>query len=158
MSLPPEHVRDDYPRPAICEPIDYLVTVEFAGQEIVRSQGGYRALETYHPPSYYLPMSAVMEGVLRPNGHRSLCEWKGQASYFDIVLGDKVVEAGAWTYTNPTPSFAAIRNHVAIYAEPMDRCTVAGVEVLPQAGNFYGGWVTPNLSGPIKGAPGTTSW
>jgi len=47
---------------------------------------------------------------------------------------------------------------VAIYAEPMDACFVAGERVVPQPGNFYGGWVTSNLEGAIKGAPGTLHW
>ena len=158
MSLPREHVRDDYPRPAICEPFEYVVTIDVADRTIVFATGGYRALETYHPPSYYLPMASVAEGILRPNPKRSLCEWKGEASYFDVVVGGRVLEAAAWTYRNPTPDFAPIKDHLAFYAEPMDRCTVADVVVQPQAGNFYGGWVTPNLEGPIKGAPGTVHW
>jgi hypothetical protein len=40
----------------------------------------------------------------------------------------------------------------------MDRCLVDGIEATPQPGNFYGGWVTPWITGPIKGAPGTTHW
>ena len=54
--------------------------------------------------------------------------------------------------------FAAIRDYLAFYCHPMDRCLVDGVEASPQPGNFYGGWVTPWIVGPIKGAPGTTHW
>jgi len=40
----------------------------------------------------------------------------------------------------------------------MDRCTVDGEEVLPQAGSFYGGWITSRVVGPFKGEPGTLGW
>ena len=40
----------------------------------------------------------------------------------------------------------------------MDEAWVGDLRVIPQPGNFYGGWVTPNLDGQIKGAPGTQHW
>ena len=63
-----------------------------------------------------------------------------------------------WFYPNPTPAFAAIRDHVAFYAAPMDECTVDGERVTPQPGGFYGGWITADVVGPFKGEPGTTGW
>ena len=48
--------------------------------------------------------------------------------------------------------------HVAFYPAAMELCSVGGVAVVPQPGDFYGGWVTPNLTGRIKGAPGTRHW
>jgi hypothetical protein len=40
----------------------------------------------------------------------------------------------------------------------MEACFVGELEVIPQPGDFYGGWMTPNLTGTIKGAPGTEFW
>jgi hypothetical protein len=40
----------------------------------------------------------------------------------------------------------------------MDRCTVGGVIVTPQPGEFYGGWITPDVVGPFKGDAGSTGW
>ena len=156
--LPEENVRD-YPRPPALEWVDWPITVEFGGERIVEAPGAWRVLETFHPPTYYVGMAHVRDGTLRPaGGRRSLCEWKGQAHYYDIRAGNREASAAAWGYREPTPRFTSLRDHVAIYAEPMDRVTVAGVSVLPQPGNFYGGWTTPNIGGPIKGAPGTTHW
>ena len=88
-----------------------------------------------------------------------MCEWKGAASYYDVVGGaGRRVEHGAWTYRSPTPAFGAIRDAVAFYPAPMDRCTVEGERVTPQPGDFYGGWITGDLIGPFKGAPGTMGW
>lgn len=157
MSLPKENVLD-FPRPAICEPCSLRLTVEFNGKSIANTTSGYRALETYHPPTYYIPMEDCAAEYFVKNSRRSLCEWKGQAAYFDIVVDDARADGAAWTYMNPTGLFAPIAGMVAFYAEPMDRCTVGGEEVIPQPGNFYGGWLTPNIEGPVKGAPGTTHW
>jgi len=64
----------------------------------------------------------------------------------------------AWAYDGPTAGFAKLCGYVAFYAAQMDEAWVGKVRVIPQPGNFYGGWVTPNLEGQIKGAPGTQHW
>ena len=51
--------------------------------------------------------------------------------------------------------FAAIRDYLAFYAAPMDTCFVVGERVTPQAGGFYGAWITSDIVGPFKGGPGT---
>ena len=159
VALPPEDVRD-YPRPPRLEPAGCHVRVLAGGREIAATPHALRVLETFHAPTYYLPMASIAPGVLRPNPQRSMCEWKGAARYFDLVAapGARPVRAAAWTYPEPTPAFAALREHVAIYAGAVDAAWVGDVRVIPQPGDFYGGWVTPNLTGPIKGAPGTRHW
>jgi hypothetical protein len=63
-----------------------------------------------------------------------------------------------WSYATPTAPFAALRDHVAFYAGPFDRCTVENDLVTPQPGGFYGGWITPRVTGPFKGIPGSWGW
>ena len=147
-----------FPRPAVAETELRRLRVAFGGRTIAETTRGVRTLETSHPPTYYFPADDVAPGVLVPVPGRSLCEWKGQASYFDVMAGGERREAAAWTYRNPTPAFAAIRDHVAFYAEPMEACFVGEERVIPQPGNFYGGWLTANIEGPVKGAPGTVHW
>ena len=62
------------------------------------------------------------------------------------------------SYANSTPGFVVLRDHLAFYAASLDRCTVDGEPVLPQPGGFYGGWITSDLAGPFKGAPGSMGW
>lgn len=157
MNRPTENVRD-YPRPPALEWSDDPVSIRFGGQVIATAPGSWRVLETFHAPTYYIPKAAFAPGVLQPARGRSMCEWKGQAAYFDIVANGRTAPRAAWTYPKPTPAFDALRDHVAVYAEPMDACIVAGETVVPQPGNFYGGWVTSWITGPVKGAPGTTHW
>ena len=63
-----------------------------------------------------------------------------------------------WFYPDPTPSFADLEGYVAFYPSKMDGCWVGGEKVLAQEGDFYGGWITPNIVGPFKGGPGTWGW
>ena len=115
-------------------------------------------LETSHPPTYYLPPTAFVDGALRPARGSSYCEWKGQATYLDLVGGDVVAERAAWTYPDPTPAFRMLLDHVSLYPAALESVTVDDVEVEPQPGGFYGGWITPRVAGPFKGSPGTLGW
>lgn len=148
----------DYPRPPRLEAFAGSITVELGGVEVARTTRGWRVLETSHPPTYYLPRDAFAPGALREAAGASWCEWKGQASYLDVVGGDRVAERAAWTYLDPTPGFALIAGAIAVMAAAMDRCTVDGETVTPQPGGFYGGWITSTVVGPFKGIPGSMGW
>jgi uncharacterized protein (DUF427 family) len=148
----------DYPRPPAVRPCSRSIEVSFGGHVVCRTTSSLQVLETSHPPVYYLPRSTFTAGALRPARGASLCEWKGAAAYLDIVAGGRVASAAAWYYPNPSPGFEALAGHVAVYAGRVDGCFVDGRRVQPQPGGFYGGWITPDVAGPFKGAPGTSGW
>jgi len=147
-----------YPRPPVVEPVAEEITIELAGEEVVRSHRAVRVLETSHPPTYYVPKDDVADGVLEPNARRTLCEYKGQARYYDVVVADRRAPAAAWEYAEPKPGYEAIAGCVSFYAAAMDACFVGGERVESQAGDFYGGWITSWIEGPFKGGPGTRGW
>ena len=155
--LPEENVQD-YPRPPALARVAERLTVELGGVTVADTVRGWRVLETHHAPTYYIPEADILAGALRPVRGSSLCEWKGRASYFDMVAGGLTRPRAAWCYPEPTPRFREIAGCVAFYAGRMDRCRVGETEVIPQPGDFYGGWVTPNLTGIVKGARGTEHW
>lgn len=157
MSLPVENVQD-YPRPPALERVPQRLRVVFGGETIADTERGWRVLETHHAPTYYIPRADIAPGVLQPNARVTGCEWKGKASYFDVTVGEETAKAAAWTYPEPTPRFAGIAGAVAFYAGQMDACFVGDIKVSPQDGDFYGGWITPNLTGRAKGARGTEWW
>lgn len=128
------------------------------GVEVCRTRRAWRVLETSHPPSWYLPREDWLEGSLQPAPGSSACEWKGLASYLDVLGGGLRAARAAWTYPEPTPGFASLAGAVAVYPAAVDACTVDGEVVRPQDGGFYGGWVTDDVVGPFKGAPGTLGW
>lgn len=148
----------DYPRPPRVEPVSSHIEVTHAGVTLVSTNASVRVLETSHPPTYYLPITDFTAEVLASVDGTTFCEFKGVASYFDIVVGDQRIERAAWTYENPSPGFESLSGRVALYASRVDECRVGDDVVIPQEGDFYGGWITKNVVGPFKGAPGTRGW
>lgn len=148
----------DYPRPPRVEAAGEHIVVRLGGEVIADTRDAVRVLETSHPPVYYLPRSAFAEGTLVPAAGSSFCEFKGDARYLSVRSGDATAERSAWFYPTPSPGYEALMDRVALYPAAMDSCEVDGETVLPQAGGFYGGWITSRVTGPFKGEPGTAGW
>lgn len=148
----------DYPRPPRLESVAKTIRVVAAGVEVVKTESAYRVLETSHPPTYYLPRKDFDQSLLIAGTSRSFCEWKGSAQYWSLNVGDRLIENCGWSYPEPTAPFAAIKDHIALYAPAMDACYVGEEQATPQPGGFYGGWVTSDIVGPFKGKPGTEFW
>ena len=144
----------DYPRPPALVPEPRRLRVVLNGETIAETTRGYAVKETSHPPTFYFPQSDVAPGMLEQSGRRSICEFKGVATYWS-VNGEP---DAAWSYPDPTPAFAVIREHVAFYPSKMDSCWVGDEQVMAQVGDFYSGWITSDVSGPFKGAPWTSGW
>ena len=147
-----------FPRPAIAEQSGAHIVIEHRGTVVADTSRSVRTLETSHPPSYYIPRADIASGVLRRASGSSFCEYKGTAMYWDVVLGNTILPRVGWSYPEPSAAFEILRDHVAFYAAPFDRCSVDGATVVPQPGGFYGGWITPDLAGPFKGVPGSMGW
>ncbi|GAA0245757.1 DUF427 domain-containing protein [Cryptosporangium japonicum] len=148
----------DYPRPPRLERTARRVTIVHAGRTVVDSDRCWRVLETSHPPVYYVPRDDIADGALEPGDGRSFCEFKGIAEYWDLVVGDVRVRRAGWSYPDPVPAYAELTGAVAFYPSRVDECRVDGELVQAQDGDFYGGWITADLTGPFKGAPGTLGW
>ena len=144
----------DYPRPPRVERSTQRVVITVAGRTIVDSTDAVRVLETSHPPVYYLPRAAFASGSLSDAEGTSFCEFKGVARYLTV----SGAERSAWYYPDPSPGFEALEDRIAVYPGRMDSVTVDGEAVIPQAGGFYGGWITSRVVGPFKGGSGTSGW
>jgi uncharacterized protein (DUF427 family) len=148
----------DYPRPPRVELTSKRVRVVLNGETIADTRRAVRVLETSHPPVYYIPPEDIrMEYFLQSTRH-TVCEFKGGASYWTIRLNRRVVENAAWSYPNPSPGYEELKNYLAFYASKMDACCVDDEQAKAQEGDFYGGWITSDIVGPFKGAPGTWGW
>lgn len=148
----------DYPRPPRLESTSERLQVFLGGVRLVDSTSAVRVLETSHPPAYYLPLEDFAPGTLLPVDGFTFCEFKGRASYFDVIAGGARAGRAAWTYPDPAPGYEQLAGRAAVYPGRMDRCTVDGEEVSPQEGDFYGGWITGRITGPFKGGAGTGRW
>jgi uncharacterized protein (DUF427 family) len=148
----------DYPRPPRIEEDPREVIVRFEGVQVARTLRTLRLLETASPPTFYIPRDDIDVSVLKQERGTSYCEWKGEASYVSVVIpGLRKLNSCGWSYLKPTKTYEALQGHVAFYPHELE-CTVAGIRVQPQEGQFYGGWITPELTGPFKGAHGSSGW
>lgn len=148
----------DYPRPPRVEAVVDRIRIVVAGVTIADSVRAVRVLETSHPPTYYVPPEDVRLDLMTPGPGRSVCEWKGVATYFTLSVGDRRIEDVAWSYDRPQPGFEALTGYLAFYPGRVDEAWVGDERARPQAGGFYGGWITSRVSGPFKGEPGTIGW
>jgi hypothetical protein len=75
------------------------------------------------------------------------------ATYYSMmspISANETVSNRIWSYQEPTKGFEAIKGFLAFYAGPWE-CYVDGERVQPQPGDFYGGWVTSDVEGVVKG-------
>ena len=120
---------------------------------IADTTSGVRVLETAGAPTYYFPPADVDPTIVSYGEVTSLCEWKGAAQTANLP---DVANAG-WRYVQMFEEFAALYQWPSFYPSRV-RCFVGDEQATPQPGGFYGGWVTKNLTGPIKGEPGSNYW
>ena len=148
----------DFPRPPTLVPETRRVIVAAGDRIIADTVRAMRVMETASPPTFYLPPDDVDLSVLVPARGGSMCEWKGLAAYWSIAVPDQpTLEAAGWSYPQPTPAFAGIAGWHSFYPGRV-RCEIDGERVRPQPGGFYGGWLTDDIAGPVKGEPGTGHW
>jgi len=147
----------DYPRPPAIVADPREVVVSWDGLEIARTTDAVRVCETGHPPTFYLPAIDVDDALLEAAAGSSFCEWKGPARYWNVRGTGRVLRGAAWSYPRPLAGGEALAGRFAFYAS-MLTCLVDGVRAQPQPGGFYGGWITPELTGPFKGEAGSEGW
>lgn len=146
----------DFPRPPLLESVPAQIRVLHEGVIIASSSNAARVLETAGAPTYYLPPDDVEEDRLLELDQPSICEWKGVATSFALA-GASSRAAVAWCYRETFPEFAEIRGWYAFYPNRL-ACFRGDEQVSAQPGGYYGGWVTRDLKGPIKGEPGSGHW
>jgi uncharacterized protein (DUF427 family) len=92
------------------------------GDEVVADSTGTMLLhETGHQPGYYFPPEDVRSDLLEPSERHTRCPKKGEASYWTIRAGERVVDTGAWYYPDPIAEAPQqLRGMIAFYFERMD--------------------------------------
>jgi uncharacterized protein (DUF427 family) len=150
-----------FPRPPRVEAVAARIVVALGGRTIADSRRGERVCETAGAPCYYVPPEDCDLTALARTGRWSICEWKGVAWSYDVTDGALRLRGAAWSYPDPLDDlgcgFARIAGWFAFYATDLT-CALDGERVTPQPGGFYGGWVTAELTGPIKGVAGSSGW
>ena len=184
--MPPKPALDvrTFPRPPALEKLSRHLQIRWHGVVVADTRDAYWVLETHHAPTYYLPRAALAPSVAlarAPGSSASFCEWKGRATYWDLTHPAPVASSGggpgeaaaqqpsgdghapetararAWSYEDPSERFRGIQGYLSFYVGPWS-CWVDGEEARAQPGGFYGGWVTDEVTGTVKGGPGTWGW
>jgi len=65
--------------------------------------------------NHYFPTTSINAEYFRTSGTHTICHWKGEASYYDIVVGDQVNKDAAWYYPDPSDAAKQIKDHVAFW-------------------------------------------
>jgi uncharacterized protein (DUF427 family) len=111
---------------------DHPITIEKAGLRVLARAGTHvvadtiRALilrEAGYPPVYYIPLDDVDQTLLAASETSTYCPYKGDASYYTIVLPEGQLTDAVWSYREPYDSVAAIANHVAFYTDRVEVAT-----------------------------------
>ncbi|MBV8767614.1 MAG: DUF427 domain-containing protein [Hyphomicrobiales bacterium] len=107
--------------PITVRPAKGRAKVSFKGAVIVDSSRALDLDEASHTLVKYFPREDADMSLLRRTSHSTHCPYKGDASYFSIVVDGQVSENAVWTYENPLPGVAAIKDHLAFYPKRVDR-------------------------------------
>lgn len=101
------------------------VEVAVNGEKLAESDRPVLLEETGLPTRYYLPREDVRLDLLRASDHETTCPFKGQASYWSVVVGDKIHDDIVWSYDQPIPRAEGLAGLMCFYDERVE-LTVEG--------------------------------
>ena len=143
----------DFPRPPRIEAVSAELSVAYDGVLIATSTRCQQVLETAGAPTYYFPPDDVREDLIKFQSGRSIVN--GKASPRPSIWTASRTPAGGWT--GFIRNSYCLQGWYAFYPQRVD-CFVDAEKARPQPGGYYGGWVTDDIAGPIKGEPGSEAW
>jgi uncharacterized protein (DUF427 family) len=97
------------------------VRVIFAGETIADTKRAKLLRESEILPAYYFPKEDVRTDLFVPSEQKSHCPFKGQASFWSVQVGDRRAEGAAWSYLDPLPEAAGIKDYFAFEWDQMDQ-------------------------------------
>jgi uncharacterized protein (DUF427 family) len=101
--------------PIAIAPAGKHLRVRFAGKIIADTTRALALREASYPPVYYIPRADADMSLLLPTERSTHCPYKGDASYFTIAAGDDTADNAVWSYQQPFPAMAEIKDHLAFY-------------------------------------------
>jgi uncharacterized protein (DUF427 family) len=113
------HARDPFKRVDALRSSRHL-RIEIDGTEVANTRRPTLVFETGIATRYYIPATDVRLDLLRPSDTVTRCPYKGQASYYTALVGDRVLDDIAWTYMAPIPEIPKIEQLIAFFDEHVD--------------------------------------
>ncbi|HEV7321191.1 MAG TPA: DUF427 domain-containing protein [Ensifer sp.] len=96
------------------------VVVKVGGRVIADTRDALTLQEASYPPVQYIPRKDVDMSLLARTDHTSHCPYKGEASYYSVPSGGERSNNAVWTYENPHPAVAGIKDFLAFYPDRVD--------------------------------------
>jgi uncharacterized protein (DUF427 family) len=107
--------------PISIQPNRARVIVSVAGHVVADSRNALTLREATYPPVQYIPREDVDLSQLKRTDHVTYCPYKGDCNYYSVPAGGKKSVNAVWTYENPYPAVAQIKEHVAFYPDRVDK-------------------------------------
>jgi uncharacterized protein (DUF427 family) len=96
------------------------VRVRFAGRIVADTTRALTLREAHYPPVHYIPRADMDMSALTRTAHSTHCPYKGDASYFTIAADGRTAENAVWSYEQPFPAVAEIKEYLAFYPNRVD--------------------------------------
>jgi uncharacterized protein (DUF427 family) len=112
------HARDPYHRVDVVDTSRH-VRILWGDRPIAETRRARVLFETGLPPRWYMPAEDV-SGNLQPSELRSVCAYKGEASYWDLMTPGGPDRNLAWTYREPRHDAARIKDYICFFNERVD--------------------------------------
>jgi uncharacterized protein (DUF427 family) len=106
--------------PISIEPAGKRVVVKVADRIIADTRNALILREARYPPVFYIPRADADMALLQRSTHHSYCPYKGEASYFGIIVGGERSIDAVWSYEAPYEAVAQIADHLAFYPDRVD--------------------------------------
>lgn len=110
--------------PIAIEPNGARVRVRFGNRIIADTAKALALREANYPVVYYVPRADAEMSLLTATSHSTHCPYKGDANYFTISAGGRSAENAVWSYEQPYPAVAAIKEYLAFYPNRVDAIEV----------------------------------
>ncbi|HEX6249781.1 MAG TPA: DUF427 domain-containing protein [Nocardioidaceae bacterium] len=113
------HPHDPFDR-IDCLPSSRRITLVVDGRVVAETERATLLFETPLPVRYYIPRADVDMDLLRPSTLRTLCAYKGTASYWSVQVDDRLLPNLAWTYEKPLHDALPVTGLIAFFTERLD--------------------------------------
>lgn len=154
MSTMRKHNVTTFPRPPVVERTTRHLQIKWHGQLIADCPPGEAlwCLETHQAPTYYIPAQRIRL-PLSTTPRTTFDEFRGAVTYYAMmspINAAETVSNRIWSFQEPPKEYEQLKNHLAFFCGPWE-CFVDGERAQAPPNDFYGGWVTTDIEGLMKG-------
>jgi uncharacterized protein (DUF427 family) len=100
------------------------VRIRFGGKVVADTTRALALREASYPVVYYIPRADADMSLLKATSHSTHCPYKGAASYFTISADGRDANNAVWSYEQPFPAVAEIKEYLAFYPNRVDAIEV----------------------------------